>query len=158
MLPEGRCAMRKLASTGLLLLGLLAAACASAKGDGIGLRMVGTVSNLEIDGDTLRFVLTGRFYFEHYRRGTERHSVEVDGQRGLPVTVVQAEPFFAVTPDRRAAALRPKGTLAKILQAAVERKRVVRFELTNAKLEFGPEQRFAVIHAEVRRATDADLR
>jgi hypothetical protein len=142
----------------LLLLGLLLPASVLAKGDGIGLRMEGTVSNLKVDGEKLSFTLTGRFYFEQYLRGTERQAVEVDGRRGLPVTVVQAEPFFAVTPDRHGAALRPNGTLARILRAAVDRKRVVKFELTDAKLEFGPERRFVVAYAEVIRATDADLR
>ena len=150
--------MRKITRAILLLLGLTAASHSFAKGEGIGLSMVGTISNLEVQGETLRFVLTGRFYFEQYRHGTERQSVEVDGRRGLPVTVVQAEPFFAVTPNRHGAALRPKGALAAILQAAADRKRVVRFELVDAKLDFGREGRFTVTHAEVIRATDADLR
>ena len=53
--------MEKIARAILLLLGLTVAADSFAKGEGIGLRMEGSISNLEVQGETLRFVLTGRF-------------------------------------------------------------------------------------------------
>jgi len=149
--------MSKFASITLLLLGLLVGNCAFAKGEGVALRMEGTVSNLEIQGEKLRFVLTGRFSFKQWRGQTES-SVDVDGRRGIPVTVVQANPFFAMTEDGHGAAIREKGALAGILQAAAEHKRVVRFQLVDARLVFGRGGRFAVAHAGVIRATDADLR
>jgi len=149
--------MSKFASITLLLLGLLAGNCAFAKGEGVALRMEGTVSNLEIQGEKLRFVLTGRFSFKQWRGQTES-SVDVDGSRGIPVTVVQAKPFFAMTEDGHGAAIREKGALAGILQAAAEHKRVVRFQLVDARLVFGREGRFSVAHAGVIRATDAGLR
>jgi len=119
--------------------------------------MEGTVSNLEIQGEKLRFVLTGRFSFKQWRGRTES-SVDVDGSRGIPVTVVQAKPFYAMTEDGRGAAIREKGALAAILQAAAGHKRVVRFQLVDARLVFGREGRFTVAQAGVIRATDADLR
>jgi hypothetical protein len=149
--------MSKFASITLLLLGLLVGNCAFAKGEGVALRMEGSVSNLEIQGEKLRFVLTGRFSFKQWRGQTES-SVDVDGRRGIPVTVVQANPFFAMTEDGHGAAIREKGALAGILQAAAEHKRVVRFQLVDARLVFGRGGRFAVAHAGVIRATDADLR
>ncbi len=149
--------MSKFASISLLLLGLLVGNCAFAKGEGVALRMEGSVSNLEIQGEKLRFVLTGRFSFKQWRGQTES-SVDVDGRRGIPVTVVQANPFFAMTEDGHGAAIREKGALAGILQAAAEHKRVVRFQLVDARLVFGRGGRFAVAHAGVLRATDADLR
>ena len=151
--------MSKFASITLLLLGLLVGNCAFAKGEGIALRMEGTVSNLEIQGEKLRFVLTGRFSFKQWRgRDQTESSVDVDGRRGIPVTVVQAKPFFAMTEDGHGAAIREKGALARILQAAAEHKRVVRFQMVDARLVFGREGRFTVAQAGVIRATDADLR
>ncbi len=149
--------MRKIAPVILLLVILLLASAVQAKGDGVGLRMEGTVSNLQVQGDRLHFILTGRFSFKQWRGQTES-SVDVDGSRGIPVTVVQAKPFYAVTEDGRGAAIREKGALAGILQAAAEHKRVVRFQLVDARLVFGREGRFTVAHAGVIRATDADLR
>ncbi len=149
--------MRKIAPVILLLVSLLLAAAVQAKGDGVGLRMEGTVSNLEVQGDKLHFILTGRFSFKQWRGQTES-SVDVDGSRGIPVTAVQAKPFYAMTEDGRGAAIREKGALAGILQAAAEHKRVVRFQLVDARLVFGREGRFSVAHARVIRATDADLR
>ena len=149
--------MRKIAPVILLLVSLLLAAAVQAKGDGVGLRMEGTVSKLEVQGDKLHFILTGRFSFKQWRGQTES-SVDVDGRRGIPVTVVQANPFFAMTEDGHGAAIREKGALAGILQAAAEHKRVVRFQLVDARLVFGRGGRFAVAHAGVIRATDAGLR
>ncbi len=149
--------MRTIAPVILLLVSLLLAAAVQAKGDGVGLRMEGTVSNLEVQGDKLHFILTGRFSFKQWRGQTES-SVDVDGSRGIPVMVVQAKPFYAMTEDGRGAAIRGKGALAGILQAAAEHKRVVRFQLVDARLVFGRAGRFSVAHAAVIRATDADLR
>jgi len=132
---------------------------ASAKGDGVALRMEGTVSDLEVQGETLKFVLTGRFSFKQWRGPQqEEQSVDVDGSHGIPVTVVQWKPFFAMTEDGHAAALREQGELARILQAAARHNRVVKFQLVEARLLFGREGRFSVARASVIRATDADLR
>ena len=150
--------MRKIAPVVLLLVSLLVAASAHAKGDGVALRMEGTISKLEFRGDKAQFVLTGRFFFKQWRGQTES-SVDVDGTgRGIPVTLVQWEPFYAMTEDRRGGALREKGALAAILKAAAEHKRVVKFELIGANLAFGRDGAFEVKHAAVIRATDADLR
>jgi len=102
-------------------------------------------------------VLTGRFWLEQYR-GNVRSVVEVDGRRGIPVTVVQAEPFFAMTTNWGGGAIRAHGALLPILETAAERKRTVKLELLDAKLVFGREGYFEVTEGAVIRATDADLR
>jgi hypothetical protein len=58
----------------------------------------------------------------------------------------------------RGGALRKPGALLEILQAASGNGRIVKFELINARLKFGPQGRLAVESAEVIRATDHDLR
>ena len=149
--------MRKMTSIVMLLAGLSLPVVVPAKGDGVALRMVGTVSKLEFKGEKAHFILTGRFFFKQWRGQTES-SVDVDGSRGIPVTVVQWEPFYAMTEDGHGAAIREKGALAAILKAAAENKRVVRFELIGANLVFGRDNRFRVTQASVIRATDANLR
>ena len=134
----------------------LLASSAHAKGDGVGLWMEGTVSNVHGDGQKVHLLLTGRFWFEQYR-GAIRSLVEVDGRRGLPATVVQAQPFFAMSTDWGAGAIRQKGALLAILEAAAQRKRPVRFELVDARLVFGRDGSFAVADGTVIRATDGDL-
>ena len=149
--------MSKMTSIVLLSAGLsLLPASVLGKGDGVALRMEGTVSKLEFLGDKAHFILTGRFSFKQWRGQTES-SVDVDGSRGIPITVVQAKPFYAMTEDGHGATIREKGALAGILQAAAERKRVVRFQLLDAKLVFGRGGSFKVTQAAVIRATDADL-
>lgn len=149
--------MRKMTSIVILLAGLSLPATVLAKGDGVALRMEGTVSKLEFKGDKAHFILTGRFFFKQWRDQTES-SVDVDGSRGISVTVVQWEPFYAMTEDGHGAAIREKGALAAILRAAAENKRVVKFQLIDANLAFGRDNRFKVTHASVIRATDAELR
>jgi hypothetical protein len=141
-----------------LAIGVCVVPCpTSAKGEGVGLWMEGTVSNLDVTDDRIHFVLTGRFWFEQYR-GTRRSSVEVDGRRGLPVTLTQAQPFFAMSPDWRAGAIREEGSLSALVRAAARGNRVMRFELLDARLDFGSGGGFAVHSASVIRATDGDVR
>jgi hypothetical protein len=150
--------MTKTTVAALLAIVVSSLPCPSlAKGDGVGLWMEGRVSTLQVADDQIRFVLTGRFWFEQYR-GPKRSSIEVVARRGIPVAVTQAEPFFAMSTSWRAGAIREKGALAALMQAAAQHNRVVKFELTDAMLEFAIEPRFAVNSAKVIRATDADLR
>jgi hypothetical protein len=148
-------------SSWLIILGIvvlfLGALTAEAKGNGVGLWMEGTVSHVQADGDRLHFLLTGSFRFEQYR-GTARSVVEVDGRRGLLVTVRQADPFFAMTSDWRGGAIRQHGALLRILESATKGRGVVKFELTEAQLKFGTGGAFTVIDGAVIRATDANLR
>ena len=148
----------------VLLLSLLLPACALAKGDGVALRMEGKVSNVVVEGEKLSFVLTGGFFFKQWRRDSmessrqNESSVEVDGSRGIQVTVMQNKPFYAMTEDGRGAAIRDDGALAGILQAAARQGRVVKFQLIDANLVFSRGGGFRVARAAVIRATDADLR
>jgi hypothetical protein len=128
-----------------------------AKGDGVGLWMEGTVSNVNADGEDIHLTLSGRFWFEQYR-GNSRSSVEVDGRRGLPLTVTQAAPFFAMTTSWRGGAIRDPGTLLAVLRVAAQRGQLVRFELADAQVSFGRDSTFSVVRASVVRATDHDLR
>jgi len=144
-----------------VLVAVLVTSClavlAHAKGAGVGLWMEGTVSKVRSDGRKIHLTVTGRFWFEQYR-GTARSLVEVDGSHGLPTTVVQAEPFFAMTTGWTGGAIRPKGAHLAILETAARHRRTVRFELVDARLVFGREGRFAVADGSVIRATDGDLR
>jgi hypothetical protein len=141
---------------GLAIL-ILSAPRAEAKGNGVGLWMEGTVSNVQPDGHRVRFLLTGIFRFEQYR-GTSRSVVEVDGRRGMLVTIRQADPFFAMTTDWRGGAIRDGGALFRILESATKGRGVVKFELSDAQLAFGPGGTLTVVDGAVRRATDASLR
>jgi len=127
-----------------------------AKGDGVGLWMEGTVSGVQVQGQDIHLILSGRFWFEQYR-GNSRSSVEVDGRPGLEVSVTQAAPFFAMTSDWRGGAIRDQGALLAILRAAAQKGRLVKFELAGAQLSFGGEHRLVVTKAAVVRATDHDL-
>ena len=128
-----------------------------AKGEGVGLWMEGTVSSVDVEGQGIHLTLSGRFWLEQYR-GNRRSRVEVDGRRGLAVTVTQATPFFAMTSDWRGGAIRDPGALVAILRSAAQQGRLVRFELVDAQLSFGRDGGFTVVRAAVVRATDHDLR
>lgn len=141
----------------VVLGGALLAGHVHAKGEGVGLWMEGTVANVRAEGKRTHLVLTGRFWLEQYR-GNVRSVVEVDGRRGIPVTVVQAEPFFAMTTNWGGGSIRAQGALLPILETAAERKRTVKLELLDAKLVFGREGHFEVTEGAVIRVTDADLR
>ncbi len=149
--------MRKMALAAVVAATLLLPIPVLAKGEGVGLWMEGTVSNVEDDGKNIRLVLTGRFWFEQYR-ARERSVVELDSRHGLPATITQATPFFAMTADWGGGAIREPGTLLKILRAAAQHGRSVRFEFVDAQLAFGRDGSLTVMRAGVIRATDHDLR
>jgi hypothetical protein len=140
---------------------VLQAGAAQAKGEQVRLWMEGQVSDVRSDGRTIRLVVSGRFVFEQYRRG-ERSLVEVKDWRGgpasIPAVLTQGRPFYAMTDDRGAGALRKSGALLSILQAAAGTDRIVRLELANARLNFANGGALAVESAIVRRATDASVR
>jgi hypothetical protein len=127
---------------------------------GVGFWMEGTVTNVtQLDG-RLQFQLSGRFWFAQFPPDSPKQvEIEVHGKGGtFAATVSQSEPFFAMTSNWRAGALRKKGELFRILKTAEERGRAVRFELGQPKMEFGTDQSFTLLGASVVRATDADLR
>jgi hypothetical protein len=149
---------------------LLWAACAAAallpavvqaKGEGVGLWMEGKVSEVRADGQNIRLVLTGRFRFEQYH-GREASVLEVKDLRGGPAsisaTLTQGRPFFAMVENWQGGGIRKAGALLAILQAAASTGQVVKFELANARLQFGSGGTLAVESATVRRATDHNLR
>ncbi|MBM3883233.1 MAG: hypothetical protein FJ387_26565 [Verrucomicrobia bacterium] len=138
---------------------ILFAVSAFGKGGGVGFWMEGTLTNITVTGDRIQFQLTGRFWMEQFPDGRPpRQLIEVDCKRGVSATVSQAEPFFAMTSDWHGGAIRQKGALLKILKAAAEHGRVVRFQMLQPKLEFGRDGSFTLTDAAVIRATDADLR
>ena len=139
---------------------LLLPIAALAKGDGVGFSMEGTVTNISVSSESIHFAFTGTFHISQYH-GFRHSVVEINCQRGISATVFQGEPFFAMSSDRRLGALRGKGELLKILQAAAEHNRIVKFELYDVKMAVGDGQdfnAFTLADAGVVRATDADLR
>ena len=146
----------------VVALSLLLPIVALAKGDGAGFTMEGTVTNISTSliGGSIHFTFTGTFRISQYH-GLARSVVEIDCKHGVSATVYQGDPFFAMSSDWRAGALRPAGELLKILKAAAEHNRVVNFELYDVKIAAGKDKdygAFALTDAAVVRATDADLR
>ncbi len=139
---------------------LLLPVVALAKGDGVGFSMEGTVTNISASGESIRFTFTGTFRISQFH-GLQNSVVAIDCKRGVSATASQGDPFFAMSSDGRAGALRPAGELLKILKAAVEHNRVVKFELYDVKMAVGNGKNhgdFRLLDAAVVRATDADLR
>jgi len=154
--------MRRFLSAAFAIAALLPAAVL-AKGEGVGLWMEGQVSEVSADGRNIRLVVTGRFWFEQYRRAQPQPSViEVRDLRGgpaaIPAMLTQGRPFFAMTENWGGGAIRNSGALLGILQAAAGTGKVVKLELANARLQFGSGGTLAVESATVRRATDPSLR
>src|SRR5882762_7959078 len=148
--------MRSLLSAALAALALVPAD-APAKGEGVGLWMEGQVSEVRSEGQTIRLVVTGRFWFEQHR-GAQPSVIEVRDLRGgpasIPAVLTQGRPFFAMVENWKGGAIRKSGALLAILQAASGTERVVKLELANARLQFGSGGTLAVESATVRRATD----
>src|SRR6267142_383294 len=154
--------MQRLRSA-VLLAAVLLPGPVLAKGEGVGMWMEGQVSEVSADGRNIRLVVTGRFWFEQYRRAQPQPSViEVRDLRGGPAaiaaTLTQGRPFFAMTENWGGGAIRNSGALLGILQAAAGTGKVVKLELANARLQFGSGGTLAVESATVRRATDHSLR
>ena len=144
----------------VIVLSLLLPVVALAKGDGVGFSMEGTVTNISVSGESIHFTFTGTFRISQFH-GLQSSVVEIDCKRGVSATVSQGDPFFAMSSDGRAGALRPQGELLKILKAAVKHSRVVKFELYDVKMAVGKGKNygdFTLLDAAVLRATDADLR
>jgi len=132
---------------------------ALAKGDSPGFSMEGTVKNVSVSGGRIHFEFTGIFRISQYH-GISSSTVEIDCKHGVSATVLQGDPFFSMSPDGRAGALRPAGELLKILRTAVKDNRVVKFELYDVKMAVGKDKDFGdftLSDATVVRATDADL-
>ena len=80
------------------------------------------------------------------------------GPASIPATLTQGRPFYAMVESWKGGAIRKSGALLAILQAAAGTGQVVKFELANARLQFGSGSTLAVESATVRRATDHALR
>lgn len=139
---------------------LLLPIAALAKGGGVGFTMDGTVTNVTVSGENIQFTFTGTFRMSQFR-GIRKSVVEIDCEHGVSATVSQGEPFFAMSSDGRAGAIRPAGALLKIFRATAERNRKITIELRDVKMEIGKDHdygHFTLSDAKVIRATDADLR
>jgi hypothetical protein len=147
--------MRSLLPAALAAVVLLSAEVL-AKGEGVGLWMEGQVSEVRAEGQGIRLVLSGRFWFEQYR-GAEPSVVEV-GKTPIAAVLTQGRPFFAMTADWKGGSIRKSGALLAILQAAAASGRPVKLELADSRLSFGRGGTLAVESAIVRRATDHALR
>jgi uncharacterized protein (AIM24 family) len=83
--------------------------------------------------------------------------IEVHRKGGFSATVTP-DSFVAKTSDGRAGAVvNDKGKLLRILKTAAERGLVVKFALTQPKMDFGTNG-FTLLDAKVWHITDADLR
>src|ERR1043166_6389022 len=124
----------------------------------IGFGMEGTVTNVALVGGRIQFHLNGRFWFTQLPPETPKQvMIEVHHKGGFAATVTP-DSFVAMTSDWRGGPVQnDKGRLLKILETAGERGTVVKFSLTQPKMDFRAEG-FALLDAKVWRITDVDLR
>jgi hypothetical protein len=120
--------------------------------------MEGTVTNVTLIDERIHFQLNGRFWFSQYPPESAKQVViEVHRKTDFSATVTP-DSFVAVTADGRAGSVQnDKGKLLKILTAAAGHGTVVKFALTQPKMDFGGDG-FTLLDAKVWRITDADLR
>lgn len=124
----------------------------------VGFGMEGTVTNVALVDGRIQFHLDGRFWFTQYPPETPKEvMIEVHHEGGFSATV-SPDSFVAMTRDSRGGSVQnDKGRLLKILESAAERGTVVKFSLTQPKMDFGANG-FTLLDAKVWRITDADLR
>ena len=124
----------------------------------VGFGMEGTVTNVVVVEGRIQFRLDGRFWFTQYPpESPQQVVIEVHRKGGFSARV-SPDSFVAMTSDWRAGSVQnDKGRLLKILESAAERGSVVKFSLTQPKMDFGSEG-FTLLDAKVWRITDADLR
>ncbi len=143
--------MRRLLPAAFALAALFPAGVC-AKGEGVGLWMEGTVSEVKAEGQRVRLVLTGRFWFEQHRNQQasviEVRDLRTGGPASIPATLTQGKVFFAMV----------ENWLLRLLQSAAGSPQVLKFELANARLKFGSIGKLTVESAQVIRATDPKLR
>jgi hypothetical protein len=126
---------------------------------GVSFGMDGTVKNVVSADGHIKFQITGRVLMNQYLPDQPRPVViEVHPEQEFSATITQADPFFAMTKDWGGGSIRKGGDLLKILKSAAVRGNVVRFDLEQPEMDFGPNQQFTLVRAIVRRATDADLK
>jgi hypothetical protein len=147
--------MHRLLHVLLATVGLLPAT-GVAKGEGVGLWMEGQVSEVRAEGQTIRLIVTGRFWLQQHR-GTEPSVVEVSN-KPIPAVLTQGRPFYAMTESWGGGSIRKSGALLSILQAAAVSGKPVKLELADSRVNFGRGGTLAVESAIVRRATDHALR
>jgi hypothetical protein len=138
-------------------LSLLIPLLALAKGDGIGFTMEGTLTNFSMSGTNCHFVFTGTFQITQWHHISST-TIEMDCKHGFPATVTQNWFFVATHPTANAAAVRnDPNALAKILERAAARGRVIKFELVNPRITYGNAGSITELQSAVVRATDWDL-
>jgi hypothetical protein len=138
-------------------LSLLLPCVALAKGDGVGFTMSGTLTNFNVNDEICHFTFAGTVRITQWN-GASHSTVEIACTNGFAATVTQNHFFVATHPTLNAAAVRndPKA-LSAILKIAVERGRVINFELTDPKITFGDRGQIKNLESGVVRATDWDL-
>src|SRR5262245_8433121 len=84
---------------------------------GVDFQMEGTVTNVVAMDGRIQFRLNGHLRLAQFPPDNpKRVFIEVHGKDAISATVTQAKPFFAMTTDWRAGALRKEGELLKILK------------------------------------------
>src|SRR6266850_4249330 len=124
---------------------------------GIGFGMEGTVTNVVLNGERIEFHVNGRFWFSQYPpESTKQVFIEAHRKDGFSAAVTP-DSFVAMTRNWRAGSVvNDKGKLFEILAVAAERGTVLKFALTQAKVDFGGDG-FSLLDAKVLRITDVDL-
>ena len=124
----------------------------------VGFGMEGTVTNIALVNGRIQFHLNGRFWFSQLPPETPKQvMIEVHHKGGFSATVTP-DSFVAMTSDWRGGSVQnDKGRLLKILETAAERGTIVKFSLTQPRMDFSADG-FTLLDGKVWRITDADLR
>src|SRR5260221_11667869 len=132
--------MRRLLPAAFALAALFPAGVC-AQGEGVGLWMEGTVSEVKAEGQRVRLVLTGRFWFEQHRNQQasviEVRDLRTGGPASIPATLTQGKMFFAMVENWRGGAIRQgRGALLRLPHSAAGRPPGLQVQLANARPKF----------------------
>ena len=131
---------------------------ALAKGGGVGYWLEGTISSVHVDGSRIELVIAGSLTLDQYHEGpSTRQSIHYECARGIAASLAQWKPFFIMSADWHAGALRGSGELGRLAQATLKRGNVIKLEMLNPKIDFADGQ-CPIVKADVIRATDPELK
>ena len=143
--------MRALLAIIAAVAGTILAPVALAKGEGVQLWLVGTVSGVQQKDDRISFLLTGDVELVQYRQN-RKSLIRVQSRRPVPVSTRQPE-FFFVMDDEWGGGPGAPGKLASVLRSAASSGKALRLEAGKATVRFagGPDDLIAIEWCEVYR-------
>jgi hypothetical protein len=147
--------MRALLAIIAAVAGAILSPPALAKGEGVQLWLIGTVSEVQQQNGRITLLLTGDVELVQYRQN-RKSLIRVRSRR--PVTVNTRQPeFFFVMSDQWGAGPGAPGKLATVLRSAASSGKPLRLEAGKATVRFegGPDDLIAIESCEVYRVYSA---